>query len=125
MANAWSGPPDSVPWQEVEDRPGVRQRFLGDNPDDGPWVVQVHFEPHAKGRPHWHAVDTVYFVTQGSMSFGAERDCVAGDVRWVRAGYFYGPEAAGAEGCEFFLVGYGKDLAANNEAETAQGYAEA
>ena len=31
-----------------------------------------------------------------------------GDIRWVKAGTAYGPEAAGPEGCDVMLIGAGR-----------------
>jgi hypothetical protein len=129
MKTAWMGNPDAVPWTAVEDRPGVHSRFLGENSEDGPWVVQVKFEPHSMGQPHWHEADTVYIVTQGAMSFGGDM-CHAGELRWCRAGYYYGPETAGPEGCEFFLIGSGNltsasQLGPRRDRAAAKGLAEA
>jgi len=41
------------------------------------------------------------------MNIGQEGWVRVGDVRWVRAGTYYRPEAAGDEGCEFWLIAYG------------------
>jgi len=39
------------------------------------------------------------------LTVGAEGVYRVGDIRWVRAGTYYGPEVAGPDGCEFILVG--------------------
>ena len=97
-----------LPWTEVADRGGqVRTRFFGESREVGPWITQVWFAPGYSEPPHWHDFDTVYLPTKGAMSIGAEGVVGVGDVRWVRAGTFYGPEAAGEEGCEFWLIAYG------------------
>lgn len=124
MKTAWMGDPDEFPWVGVENQPGVYSRFLGEDLERGPWVVQVKLDPNVQGSAHWHEVDTVYVVTQGSLSFGfGDRVCHAGELRWCRAGYFYGPETAGPEGCEFYLVGSGPQLQPNRDRATAKGLA--
>ena len=40
-----------------------------------------------------------------------------GDIRWVKAGTVYGPEWAGPEGCEVFLIAAGKFPLPTNRVE--------
>lgn len=122
MKNAWMGNPNQFPWVAVEDVPGVYNRFMGEDGEQGPWIVQVRMAPNARGTAHWHQVDTVYVVTRGSLSFGADF-CHAGELRWCRAGYFYGPETAGPEGCEFYLIASGPELQPQRDGSTAKGLA--
>ena len=94
-----------VPWQVLDTRDGVSVKPLGESSDAGPPVMQVRFEPNYVEPPHWHKVDTLYVITAGELSVGAEGVYRVGDVRWVRAGTYYGPEEAGPDGCEFLLAG--------------------
>lgn len=99
---------DDMDWQEVPDRDGqVRIKFFGENEEKGPWVMHVWFAPGYHEPPHWHDFDTIYIPTKGEMVIGAEGRVGVGDIRWVRAGTFYGPEAASDAGCEFWLIAYG------------------
>ena len=49
----------------------------------------------------------------GSMTIGDEGTFKSGDMRWVRAGHFYGPKTAGPDGAEFFLMMQGPEMAPN------------
>jgi len=100
---------EDIPWQEVPDRDGqVRIKFFGENNETGPWVLLTWFAPGYSEPHHWHDHDTIYIPTRGSMIIGEEGVLGVGDIRWVRAGTYYGPEAAGDEGCEFWLIAYGE-----------------
>lgn len=102
------GSPDAIEWTELEGRDGqIRTKFFGENREVGPWVLLVSFAPGYSEPAHWHDFDTVYIPVKGEMIIEGEGVLRAGDVRWVRGGTYYGPETAGAEGCEFWLVGYG------------------
>jgi hypothetical protein len=94
-------------WQPVEGYPQVSMKFLGESLDVGPWAMQIRFAPNYVERRHWHEADTFYIITAGEMGVGDEGTYRPGDVRWVRARTFYGPETAGPEGCEFILIGAG------------------
>ncbi len=99
---------DSLPWTELDSRDGqVRTKFFGESQELGPWILLVEFAPGYHEPPHWHDHDTIYIPTRGAMVIGPEGPVGVGDVRWVRAGTFYGPEAAADEGCEFWLIAYG------------------
>jgi hypothetical protein len=98
---------DDVEWQPVEGYPDVSMRFLGESLEAGPWAMQIRFAPGYVESPHWHEADTFYIITKGEMVVGDEGAYRPGDVRWVRARTFYGPETAGADGCEFILIGAG------------------
>jgi hypothetical protein len=93
-----------VPWQPQEGYDGVETRFLGEGLEEGPPVMQVRFAPDHVEQPHWHGSDTLYVITAGEFVVGEEGSYRVGDIRWVRAGTFYGPEKAGPEGCEFILA---------------------
>jgi len=96
------------PWQEVAGRSGkVRTKSFAESPEKGPWVLHVWFAPGYHEPAHWHDFDTIYIPTRGAMSIGAEGLVGVGDVRWVRAGTYYGPEAATDQGCEFWLIASG------------------
>jgi hypothetical protein len=94
-----------VPWEDLPDHLGVSIRSLGESPGDGPPVMHVRFVPNYVEEPHWHSVDTLYVITAGEFIVGQEGVYRVGDIRWVRAGTFYGPETAGPDGCEFLLAG--------------------
>jgi len=94
-----------VPWEVLASHDGVSVKPLGESPEAGPPVMQVRFEPNYVEPSHWHRVDTLYVITAGELVVGAEGVYRVGDVRWVRAGTYYGPEAAGPDGCEFLLAG--------------------
>jgi len=71
---------------------------------DSPNILYVKFDPNFTAGQHWHPDDTIYFIMTGSLRFGDEGTFEANDVRWVRGGHSYGPEEAGPDGVEFFLV---------------------
>lgn len=96
------------PWADEPDHPGVRMRFFGESMDSGPWVMQIQFAPDYVEPKHWHEHDTIYIVIRGEMRVADEGTYRVGDLRWVRGRTFYGPETAGAEGCEFWLVSNGR-----------------
>jgi hypothetical protein len=101
---------DEMEWQPVEGFPDVWMKFLGESLEDGPWVMQVRHGPNYVEAQHWHEADTFYIFTAGEMRVGGEGTYAPGDVRWVRAGTFYGPETAGPDGCEFILIGAGNPM---------------
>lgn len=127
MRNSWGGDPDTIPWVERPEAPGRRYRHIGEGPELGPFVVQLQWEPGVEVPGHWHECDTVYIINEGSVYFGEGEDhhYRAGDIRWVRAGHFYGPERAGPEGCTFTLVGQTGDLEPHYSDHDATGMAEA
>jgi hypothetical protein len=98
-----------VAWEDLPDHPGVSIRSLGESSDHGPPVMHVRFAPNYVEAPHWHSVDTFYVITAGEFVVGEEGIYRIGDIRWVRAGTFYGPETAGPDGCEFLLAGLSRD----------------
>ena len=107
MANWSKTTLDEMEWQPVEGFPDVWMKFLGESLEDGPWVMQVRHGPNYVEAQHWHEADTVYVFTDGEMVVDGEGTYRPGDVRWVRAGTYYGPETAGPDGCEFLLISYG------------------
>ena len=107
MANWSRATLDELEWQAVDGYPDVSMRFRGEDLERGPWAMHIRFAPDYVEQPHWHEADTFYIVTAGEMRVGNEGSYHPGDVRWVRAGTFYGPETAGPDGCEFILIGAG------------------
>ena len=109
--------PDSIEWQTFHDphgRPTTPVRILLDTETPGdPYVLQAQFPPRFEADLHWHHFDTVYIITKGEMSVGDEGTYRFGDLRWVRAGHVYGPERAGAQGVEFYLVSLGGPIGLN------------
>ena len=99
---------EAVPWEDVDGRGGqVKLKFFGESREKGPWVMLVWFAPGYQEPSHWHDHDTIYIPTRGAMSIGPEGLVRVGEIRWVRAGTYYGPEAASEEGVEFWLISYG------------------
>lgn len=83
-------------------------QFLGESWEKGPWIVPNRFPPNCKAETHAHNYDTVYYILKGSMTFNDGSGWYqVGDLRWVRAGTYYGPEEAGPDGCEFLLISQG------------------
>ena len=70
-------------------------------------VLIFTFPPHYVGKVHWHPADTVYVVRRGQFIVEGEGTFEVGDIRWVKAGTPYGPESAGAEGCDVMLIAAG------------------
>jgi hypothetical protein len=96
-----------IEWQTPDGFPDVQMKFLGESLEHGPHVLLVRHPPEYVEPKHWHEADTVYIFTSGEMRVEGEASYRPGDVRWVRAGTYYGPETAGPDGCEFFLIGAG------------------
>ena len=102
---------DAVPWERYRDplrpeAPGPDVRWLVD-PASGNRVMQVRSAPGSWAPAHWHLSDTVYVVTRGEFRVEGEPPYRAGDLRWVRGGFAYGPEHAGPEGCEYLFFSLG------------------
>jgi quercetin dioxygenase-like cupin family protein len=70
-------------------------------------VLTFTFPPGYVGKVHWHPTDTVYVVRRGQFIVEGEGTYEEGDIRWVKSGTAYGPEAAGPDGCEVLLIGAG------------------
>jgi hypothetical protein len=98
---------EDTEWQTPDGFPGVGMKFLGESLEAGPYVLLVRHPPNYIEPKHWHEADTVYIFTAGEMRVEDEESYRPGDVRWVRAGTYYGPETAGPDGCEFYLIGAG------------------
>lgn len=71
-------------------------------------VMTFEFPPHYAGVRHWHPEDTIYIVRRGEFVVDGEGTYLPGDLRWVQGGTMYGPERAGADGCEVILITKGK-----------------
>lgn len=102
-----------IAWQQFHDPHGrattpVRILKTGD-----PQLLQAEFHAGYETGLHWHPFDTIYIITRGEMSVGDEGVYRPGDLRWVKAGHAHGPERAGPQGVEFFLISLGGDLALN------------
>ncbi len=67
-------------------------------------VMTFEFPPGYAGVVHSHPEDTVYIVRRGTFVVDGEGTFLPGDIRWVKAGTFYGPERAGDDGCEVILI---------------------
>lgn len=78
-------------------------------------VMTFEFPPHYAGVVHWHPEDTLYIVRRGEFIVDGEGTFLPGDLRWVKAGTSYGPERAGAEGCEVILITKGSFPPANGD----------
>ena len=110
-----------VPWQPQPGYDGVFVRLLGESVEAGPPVMHIRFVANYVEPPHWHGLDTLYVITAGELTVGSEGVYRVGDIRWVRAGTFYGPEVAGPEGCEFVLAGLsGEGLGLDYDSATAK-----
>ncbi len=80
--------------------PGIEYaRFLMDEDDTGsPLVVLSRFEPGVVVEPHTHATNYFEYVVSGEQTVG-KTTFRAGDVRFAKAGFGYGPIVIGPEGC--------------------------
>lgn len=76
-------------------------------PPSGHACFYVRIGPNTETPRHSHPSDTVYIVRRGEMIVPGEGSYFEGQVRWVKGGTVYGPEAAGPEGCEFYYVSLG------------------
>ena len=76
-------------------------------PDSGAAFFYIRIAPNQATPIHWHPSDTVYIVRKGQLVIPGEGVYREGEVRWVKSGTVYGPEAAGPDGCEFYYVSIG------------------
>ena len=105
--------PSEVEWELFHDphgRPTTPVRMLK---TDGPSFLETKFEPNFSIGHHWHPFDTLYIITEGSMTIGPEGNFVPGDVRWIKAGHVYGPELSGDASVRFFLMSTGAEIGLN------------
>ncbi len=70
----------------------------------GPDVMQITFPPNTRLEHHAHPADTLYIFQAGEFHIEGEDVYHAGDIRWVKGGFAYGPEWSGAEGATFLIV---------------------
>ena len=106
--------PADVEWEMFHDphgRPTSPVRNL--TVDGGPNLIEAKFPPDFYAGDHWHPYDTIYVFTQGEMKVGGEGSYKPGDIRWVKAGHVYGPEEAGPEGVQFYLLANGGEVGLN------------
>jgi len=73
-------------------------------------VLRVKWAPHCAIPFHYHPTGAMYFVLYGTMYYSGDfldgdRAFNAGDARWVRPGFAYGPEYNGAEPMEITVFG--------------------
>ncbi|MEQ8717825.1 MAG: hypothetical protein RIE08_09455 [Acidimicrobiales bacterium] len=106
--------PSEVEWEQFHDphgRPTTPVRNL--TVEGGPNIIEAKFPPNFHAGDHWHPYDTIYIFTQGEMKVGGEGSYKPGDIRWVKAGHVYGPEEAGPEGVQFYLLAQGGEVGLN------------
>jgi quercetin dioxygenase-like cupin family protein len=80
-------------------------------------VVLFKLPPNYVGTRHSHDADTVYIVRRGVFEVEGEGRYEVGDIRWVKAGTVYGPEKAGPEGADVYLIAAGTFPLATNRAD--------
>jgi hypothetical protein len=85
---------------------GMKVKVLSD-PAVGPPFLLAMFPPKFTVPYHWHPHDTIYIVKSGELIIESEGSYRPGDVRWVNGGSVYGPETAGPNGCEFYIISTG------------------
>jgi hypothetical protein len=102
---------DDVPWIERTDSTGKPVTAIKLRPVTGAecdlTALTFSFPPNYVGKVHWHPVDTLYIIRAGQFIVQGEGTYEAGDIRWVKAGTPYGPESAGPDGCEVYLIAAG------------------
>ncbi|MFO0689146.1 MAG: hypothetical protein U0900_10575 [Myxococcota bacterium] len=100
----------SLPWEVFLDASGrdlgVRFKWIVD-PALGKNCMLLRLPPNHRAPGHWHRSDSLYLVLRGELTIEGEPSVRAGEVRWVRGGFAYGPEGAGPEGCEFYYFSLG------------------
>jgi hypothetical protein len=98
---------DALPAERLSESasPIMLRPLTGDDCDLA--VLTFEFPPNYVGKVHWHPADTVYVIRRGQFIVEGEGTFEVGDIRWVKAGTAYGPEAAGPEGCEVMLMAAG------------------
>ena len=107
---------DDVEFAPMPGTPGGGIAVLVPPGGDGAWMMAVKFPPHHVVASHWHGADAFYLVMSGEMRVGEEGTYRNGDVRWVKAGTFYGPEFVGPDGVVFLLSGHGDPAVIFDEA---------
>ncbi len=103
---------DDLPWhgwidpRTNERAPGMYSKVVVD-PRSRNSAALVHMQPEYSGGSHWHPSDTLYIIRSGELHLEGEGIYRPGDVRWVRGGTGYAPEASGSEPMEMFVISFG------------------
>jgi hypothetical protein len=102
---------DSIPAVDFADPDGfvptgMKVKVLS-TPVAGPPFLLAIFPADFSVPYHWHPHDTIYIVKSGELIIESEGSYRPGDVRWVNGGRPYGPETAGPDGCEFYIMSTG------------------
>lgn len=86
--------------------PGSTVRLFADGlgQDGVPFALLVEDPPNHTRAVHHHHGDVLYLYVRGEHTVEGEATYVAGDVRWVRAGYRYGPETTGPDGGSWWVL---------------------
>jgi hypothetical protein len=100
----WRVRPSELPLHAVSD-----QHIVGDIEvrvvSRAPMVLENTFGPGTRLPAHSHGCDTLYVFKAGEFHIEGEGVFLAGDIRFVRAGYVYGPEWAGPNGAVLQIIG--------------------
>lgn len=112
--------PNPSPHSDSCERNGGVWNLNFDAADATPAVLRVRWAPNCSIPFHYHPTGALYFVLYGAMYFAGDlrpdvddapgtlddAPLAAGDVRWVRPGFAYGPEYNGAtEPMEITVLG--------------------
>lgn len=95
-------------WRPNPDGVGLNMNW---NAESGtPAVLRVLWEPNKAIPYHYHATGAMYFILYGEMFFMLDQEGYdpmfqAGDMRWVRPGFPYGPEYNGDAAMEITVLG--------------------
>ena len=71
--------------------------------EPGPQMLLVELDPHLRIERHSHSANHQIYVLEGQLRAGGEWVGAGGCIS-LEAGYVYGPEMAGPEGCRCLLV---------------------
>lgn len=95
-------------WRPNPDGVGYNMNF---NAESGsPAVMRVLWDPSKAIPYHYHSTGAMYFILYGDMYFQLDQEgwdpgFGAGDIRWVRPGFAYGPEYNGDAEMEITVLG--------------------
>lgn len=89
-----------------------------------PYVFMVEDPPNKTRPKHYHHADVLYVYIKGEHHIEGEATYKAGDLRWTRAGYAYGPETTGPEGGAWWVISYSDPIPVNVEDDDGQVAAE-
>lgn len=102
---------DDQPWISGADPtgwiPDGSEAKILSNPLEGISMLLGRFPAGYVMPLHYHPHDIAYVITAGELIIDGEGTYRPGDVRWTKGGTIYGPERAGPEGCEFYLISAG------------------